>query len=138
MSIWKTQKIRRLKYWSHRDFGYKECLYLSSSLLELEEISSRCWSSQGTLNIIRMYFCTTEVLIKLSNHFLYSRRRMRCTTTIYLTALAVADIVYLLFVLMLSFEHYPNIHDKKYELFWRFYGISHWICDAASKIIFAN
>lgn len=58
---------------------------------------------------------------------------MRCTTTIYLTALAVADILYLLFVLLLSFEHYPNINNIKYELFWRFSGINHWLCDAASK-----
>lgn len=62
-----------------------------------------------------------------------TRRRMRCTTNIYLTALAIADLIYLLFVLLLSFEHYPNIHNKKYELYWRFYGITHWICDAASS-----
>lgn len=58
---------------------------------------------------------------------------MLCTTTIYLTALAVADIIYLLFVLALSFEHYPNIHDSRYEFYWNFYGITHWLCDAASK-----
>lgn len=58
---------------------------------------------------------------------------MRCTTNIYLTALAVADLIYLLFVLLLSFKHYPNIHEQKYELYWRFNGIIHWFCDAASK-----
>lgn len=62
-----------------------------------------------------------------------TRRRMRSSTNAYLTALAVADLIYLLFVLLLSFKHYPNIHDRKYELYWRFYGISHWLCDAASS-----
>ncbi|XP_018323381.1 uncharacterized protein LOC108735748 [Agrilus planipennis] len=62
-----------------------------------------------------------------------TRRRMRNSTNVYLTALAVADLIYLFFVLILSFEHYPNIHDIKYSLFWRFYGISHWFCDAASS-----
>lgn len=62
-----------------------------------------------------------------------TRRRMRCTTTIYLTALAVADIIYLLFVLLLSCEKYDRIHEKRFELYWRFFGISHWICDAASS-----
>ncbi|XP_031356394.1 G-protein coupled receptor daf-37-like [Photinus pyralis] len=62
-----------------------------------------------------------------------TRRRMRSSTNAYLTALAVADLIYLLFVLLLSFTHYPNIHDHKFELYWRFYGISHWLCDAASS-----
>lgn len=62
-----------------------------------------------------------------------TRRRMRSSTNAYLTALAVADLIYLHFVLLLSFKHYPNIHDHKFELYWRFYGISHWLCDAASS-----
>ncbi|XP_063920469.1 FMRFamide receptor isoform X3 [Zophobas morio] len=62
-----------------------------------------------------------------------TRKRMRCSTNIYLTALAVADIVYLLFVFFLSFAVYKNIHDRKYELYWRFYGLTHWLCDSASS-----
>ncbi|GLV32264.1 Proctolin receptor [Carabus blaptoides fortunei] len=62
-----------------------------------------------------------------------TRRRMRCSTNIYLTALAVADLVYLLLVFILSFEHYPNINDIRYHLYWRFYGINHWLADAASS-----
>ncbi|XP_044270726.1 FMRFamide receptor isoform X4 [Tribolium madens] len=62
-----------------------------------------------------------------------TRKRMRCSTNIYLTALAVADIIYLLFVFVLSFAVYDNINDRKYELFWRFFGLTHWLCDAASN-----
>lgn len=62
-----------------------------------------------------------------------TRRRMRSSTNIYLSALAIADIIYLLFVFLLSAVHYNNIHDRKYELYWRFYGISHWLCDTASS-----
>ncbi|XP_066254567.1 sex peptide receptor isoform X1 [Euwallacea similis] len=62
-----------------------------------------------------------------------TRKRMRSSTNIYLSALGIADIIYLFFVFLLSFKHYNNIHDRKYELFWRFYGISHWLCDAASS-----
>ncbi|XP_072384816.1 uncharacterized protein Proc-R isoform X1 [Diabrotica undecimpunctata] len=61
-----------------------------------------------------------------------TRRRMRSSTNIYLSALAVADIIHLVFGFLLSFEHYHNIHDRKYELYWRFYGLTHWFCDAAS------
>ncbi|XP_019770777.2 uncharacterized protein LOC109544846 [Dendroctonus ponderosae] len=62
-----------------------------------------------------------------------TRRRMRSSTNIYLSALGIADIIYLLFVFLLSFKHYHNIHDRRYELYWRFYGLSHWLCDAASS-----
>ncbi|RZC43234.1 uncharacterized protein BDFB_008730, partial [Asbolus verrucosus] len=58
---------------------------------------------------------------------------MRCSTNIYLTALAVADIVYLLFVFFLSFKVYKNMVDRKYELYWKFFGLTHWLCDSASN-----
>ncbi|XP_059620905.1 motilin receptor [Phlebotomus argentipes] len=61
-----------------------------------------------------------------------TRRRMRCSTNVYLTALAVADMVFLLFNFILSLQHYPNINRAKYELYWRTYGLSHWFCDASS------
>ncbi|GAB0096745.1 hypothetical protein DMENIID0001_123080 [Sergentomyia squamirostris] len=61
-----------------------------------------------------------------------TRRRMRCSTNVYLTALAVADIVFLLFNFILSLQHYPNINRAKYELYWRTYGLAHWFCDASS------
>ncbi|KAL1517618.1 hypothetical protein ABEB36_001357 [Hypothenemus hampei] len=62
-----------------------------------------------------------------------TRRRMRSSTNIYLSALGIADIIYLFFVFLLSFKHYDNIHDPKYVLYWRFYGLIHWLCDAASS-----
>lgn len=61
---------------------------------------------------------------------------MRCSTNVYLTALAVVDIIFLFFIFILSLEHYPNIHHSKYELYWRTFGLSHWFCDAACKYIY--
>lgn len=61
---------------------------------------------------------------------------MRCSTNVYLTALAVVDIIFLFFIFILSLEHYPNIHHSKYELYWRTFGLSHWFCDAACKFFF--
>ncbi|KAJ6636832.1 Sex peptide receptor, partial [Pseudolycoriella hygida] len=61
-------------------------------------------------------------------------RRMRCSTNIYLTALAVADIIYLLFIFILSLEHYPNIHHSKYKIYWSSFGLSHWFCDASGVV----
>lgn len=73
-------------------------------------------------------------IIKL--RFFFFRRRMRCSTNVYLTALAVVDIIFLFFIFILSLEHYPNIHHSKYELYWRTFGLSHWFCDAACKYIY--
>lgn len=56
---------------------------------------------------------------------------MRCSTNIYLTALAVADIFLLLFVFIRSLEHYPN--TEKYTFYWSTYGLQHWFTDAASE-----
>lgn len=60
---------------------------------------------------------------------------MRCSTNIYLTALAIADIVNLLFVFILSLKHYPNSRLARYKLYWSFFGLSHWFHDASRKRI---
>lgn len=60
---------------------------------------------------------------------------MRSSTNIYLTALAIADLIYLIFGLFLSFEHYKNIHDAKYELYWKTYGLNSWVFDAACEYL---
>ncbi|KAG4078355.1 hypothetical protein HA402_013065 [Bradysia odoriphaga] len=92
-----------------------------------------------TLNSLRYYFLRILVpcvaIIGILGNFVsvvvLTRRRMRCSTNIYLTALAVADIIYLLFVFILSWEHHPNIHHLKFKFYWMTFGLSHWICDAA-------
>lgn len=63
--------------------------------------------------------------------FFYFRRQMRCSTNIYLTALALADIIFLLLVLYLSVKTYPIAHESSFEWFLHTMGVSHWICDAA-------
>lgn len=57
---------------------------------------------------------------------------MRCSTNVYLTALAVADIIFLLFVMYLSIKTYPMSHGRSFEFFQRTMGLAHWICDAAA------
>ncbi|XP_030749105.1 uncharacterized protein LOC115877125 isoform X2 [Sitophilus oryzae] len=75
----------------------------------------------------------TRIVFTTPNNSVFKGRRMRSSTNIYLSALAIADIIHLFFVFLLSFKHYNNINDRKYELYWRFYGLSHWFCDAASS-----
>lgn len=54
---------------------------------------------------------------------------MRCSTNIYLTALAIADIVFLFFVFILSLQQYPN-YKYGHGLYWSSIGLSNWFHDA--------
>lgn len=73
-------------------------------------------------------------VLAISRPFINIRKRMRCTTHIYLTALAVADIFYLVFVFVRSLQHYPN--TEKYMFYWSTYGLQHWFTDAACECLF--
>lgn len=63
-----------------------------------------------------------------------TRRRMRSSTNIYLAALAIIDMVYLISVFALSFKHYPNAADRNYYLYWTFHPFVLMITDACSNI----
>lgn len=55
---------------------------------------------------------------------------MRCSTNIYLTALAVADIVNLFCAFILSLQHYPSF-KYGHLLYWSAFGLSNWFHDAS-------
>ncbi|EDV45838.1 uncharacterized protein LOC6550978 [Drosophila erecta] len=65
--------------------------------------------------------------------YVLTRKRMRCTTNIYLTALAITDIAYLTCQLILSLQHYDY---TKYhlKLYWQLYGYFVWLCDSFGYI----
>lgn len=58
---------------------------------------------------------------------------MRCSTNIYLTALAIADIVNLLFAFILSLQRYPN-YNYGHGIYWSTIGLSHWFHDASCNL----
>ncbi|XP_067637221.1 uncharacterized protein Proc-R isoform X2 [Eurosta solidaginis] len=65
--------------------------------------------------------------------YVLTRKRMRCTTNIYLTALAITDIIYLTMALLLSLKHYDYV-QRHVEIFWKCYGYVVWLCDACAYI----
>lgn len=65
--------------------------------------------------------------------YVLTRRRMRCTTNIYLTALAITDLIYLTMALLLSLQHSQYVHQCC-QLYWLFYGVVLWLCDACAYI----
>lgn len=62
-----------------------------------------------------------------------TRRRMRSSTNWYLAALAIFDMLYLIFTFILSLKHYPNAYDVTYYAYWYMIPFSHMITDAASN-----
>ncbi|XP_068154608.1 uncharacterized protein Proc-R [Drosophila tropicalis] len=65
--------------------------------------------------------------------YVLTRKRMRCTTNIYLTALAITDIAYLTFQLILTLQHYDYVKHHC-EIYWRLYGLFVWLCDVCAYI----
>lgn len=55
---------------------------------------------------------------------------MRCSTNIYLTALAIADIINLFCAFILSLQHYPG-YKFGHVLYWSAFALSNWFHDAS-------
>ncbi len=62
-----------------------------------------------------------------------TRRKMRSSTNSYLAALATFDMLYLIFIFVLSLSVYPNIKDLKYYYYWHLWPFAIMIADASSN-----
>mgnify|MGYP003729593195 CR=1 FL=1 len=62
-----------------------------------------------------------------------TRRRMRSTTNMYLAALAVVDMLYLVLTFLLGLSHYPNMAGLKYYAYWRVRPFLMMLTDACSN-----
>jgi hypothetical protein len=64
-----------------------------------------------------------------------TRRRMQnSTTNIYLTALAVSDLSYLLSVFVLSLAHYSSMKQGNHYAYWRVYIYTMFLADSSSEL----
>ena len=91
--------------------------------------SSRFWIQRVLVPII-MIIGTIGNTITI---VIMTRRRMRSSTNWYLAALAIFDMLYLIFTFILSFRHYDNIKDIKFYYYWLFWPIAVMICDGSSN-----
>lgn len=62
-----------------------------------------------------------------------TRRRMRSSTNVYLTALAVSDLLYLIAVFLLSLQHYPGSMGAGFSLYWQMWPFCLWLADSMSE-----
>ncbi|CAL8068528.1 unnamed protein product [Orchesella dallaii] len=63
--------------------------------------------------------------------YVFTRKPMPSSTNVYLTALAVADIVYLVFSFSMSWRHFPLMNTV--WLYWWYSPVGLWITDASGS-----
>ncbi|EEB13953.1 class A rhodopsin-like G-protein coupled receptor GPRnna13, putative [Pediculus humanus corporis] len=91
---------------------------------------SRFWIQRVLLPIVVIIgFAGNALTVVVLTH-----RRMRNSTHTYLTALAISDLLYLVFVFTLSLEHYPGSHTKSFYYYWKFYRFGLWLTDASTCV----
>ncbi|KAL1139915.1 hypothetical protein AAG570_006892 [Ranatra chinensis] len=93
-------------------------------------VSCHFWIQRVLLPIVVI----VGVIGNLVTIVVLTRKRMSCSTNTYLTALAVADILFLVFSLILSFENYPNIRHLDYLPYWKYWRFGLWFTDATSGV----
>ncbi|XP_045139070.1 FMRFamide receptor-like isoform X2 [Portunus trituberculatus] len=62
-----------------------------------------------------------------------TRRQMRSSTNFYLTALAISDLLYLVFIFSLSIRHHPGMNQPHHWLYWHYFRYALWLTDASSS-----
>lgn len=88
------------------------------------------WAQQALLPAV----VAVGVVGNMLSVVVLTREPMKSSTSTYLTALAVSDLFYLLFVFTISFENYPWIVDADYYIYWKWYPYGLWLTDAASEL----
>ncbi|XP_066990671.1 thyrotropin-releasing hormone receptor-like [Macrobrachium rosenbergii] len=62
-----------------------------------------------------------------------TRRQMRSSTNNYLTALAISDLLYLVFIFSLSIRHHPGMNSPHHWFYWHYFRYALWLTDASSS-----
>lgn len=95
---------------------------------------------RGTRFLIQRVLVPLVVVVGLVGNaatiVVLTRRRMRSSTNVYLTALAVSDLLYLLAVFLLSLQHYPGPGDMQpgfYEFYWKSFPFILWLADSMTS-----
>ncbi|KFM65157.1 FMRFamide receptor, partial [Stegodyphus mimosarum] len=92
-------------------------------------IYSRFWVQR----ILVPSIMTIGIIGNVITIVIMTRRRMRSSTNNYLAALAIFDMMYLIFTFVLSLSHYPRIPDSDHYIYWRLRPFILMITDTCSN-----
>lgn len=92
---------------------------------------SRFWIQR----VVQPVVVLVGILGNLVTIVVLTRPRMSSSTNTYLTALAVSDLVYLVFLYALSLENHPDNKTAEYYWYWQTWRFLLWIVDSASKLV---
>lgn len=92
---------------------------------------SRFWIQR----VVQPVVVLVGILGNLVTVVVLTRPRMSSSTNTYLTALAVSDLVYLVFLYALSLENHPDNKTAEYYWYWQTWRFLLWIVDSASKSV---
>ncbi|XP_066979067.1 FMRFamide receptor-like [Macrobrachium rosenbergii] len=101
----------------------------SGSIYETFMDESRHWVQKV---LVPLVMCVGVVGNSVSMVVL-TRRKMRSSTNSYLTALAISDLLYLIFVFFLSLKHHPDMQHPRHWLYWQYVRYALWLTDASSS-----
>ncbi|XP_064100980.1 uncharacterized protein LOC135211626 [Macrobrachium nipponense] len=101
----------------------------STSIYETFMDESRHWVQKV---LVPLVMCVGVVGNSVSMVVL-TRRKMRSSTNSYLTALAISDLLYLIFVFFLSLKHHPDMQHPRHWLYWQHVRYALWLTDASSS-----
>ncbi|XP_054707619.1 FMRFamide receptor-like [Uloborus diversus] len=92
-------------------------------------IHSRFWVQR----ILVPTIMTIGIVGNVITIVIMTRRRMRSSTNNYLAALAIFDMMYLIFTFILSLSHYPHIPDSDHYIYWRMRPFIFMLTDTCSN-----
>nr|CAD7587468.1 unnamed protein product [Timema genevievae] len=123
--------------WLREGVIWSDCSYNLTSSQDMEDPSSSQQFMDGSRfwiqRVMVPFIVGVGVLGNVVTVVVLTRSRMRSSTNVYLTALAVSDLLYLLLVFTLSLEYYPNFHDVTHHVYWQLRPFAQWMTDSASN-----
>ncbi|CAH0393921.1 unnamed protein product [Bemisia tabaci] len=116
-----------------RDFDEVELLPANLTVCSHEE---EHWFRDNSRQIIQRFLVPFVVAVGVMGNLItilvLTRRRMSSSTNNYLSALAVADLLYLLFHFTLSLKHYPGMSAPDKIIYWTYRPYVLWLTDATN------
>lgn len=87
-------------------------------------------------NVVAPIICIIGLFGNVMTIIVLTRKRMSGSTNTYLTALAVSDLLYLIFYMTLCLEHHMS--DSKFILYWKYWRFAVWFADATGNLTYRS